>query len=159
MEPNGPHAKNLRKGRFSALGLVYALTKCTRGRERLFSADGPGASAAGCIIATIEAMDQRGIWTCFGYVVMPDHMHAVVKLRSADLSGAVKLFSMLTTREVNIVLGRQGALWQPGFHDHALRSEQSLENHLRYIHQNPVRAGLVNAAENWPHGTLLFGNG
>jgi REP element-mobilizing transposase RayT len=42
-------------------------------------------------------------------------------------------------------------LWQPGFFDHLLRSEESYEQKWRYVRENPVRAGLASRAEDWPY--------
>ena len=42
-------------------------------------------------------------------------------------------------------------LWQPGFFDHILRSDESYGEKWNYIHENPVRAGLVKSADNWPY--------
>lgn len=49
-----------------------------------------------------------------------------------------------------ISLSRQGRLWQPGFHDHAVRREESLEAIARYIVANPLRAGLVKKVGDYP---------
>jgi putative transposase len=47
--------------------------------------------------------------------------------------------------------GGEGAYWQKGFFDHVLRSEESYEEKWQYVRQNPVRAGLVQSAEDWPY--------
>ena len=41
-------------------------------------------------------------------------------------------------------------LWQPEFFDHLLRSRESRSEKWAYVRENPVRAGLVARAENWP---------
>lgn len=40
--------------------------------------------------------------------------------------------------------------WQPGFFDHLLRGEESYREKWEYVRENPVRAGLVEHAEQWP---------
>jgi hypothetical protein len=40
---------------------------------------------------------------------------------------------------------------QPGFFDHILRSDESYGEKWNYIHENPVRAGLVKSAGDWPY--------
>ena len=42
-------------------------------------------------------------------------------------------------------------MWQKNFFDHRLRSEEEWEEKTHYIRQNPVRAGLVGSAEEWPY--------
>jgi len=41
--------------------------------------------------------------------------------------------------------------WQPGFFDHVLRSDESYAEKWNYVRDNPVRAGLVKAADDWPY--------
>jgi hypothetical protein len=42
-------------------------------------------------------------------------------------------------------------LWQPGFFDHVLRSDESYAEKWQDVLENPVRAGLVREMEEWPH--------
>jgi hypothetical protein len=42
-------------------------------------------------------------------------------------------------------------LWQPSFFDRTLRSDESICEVIRYIVQNPIRAGLVERAEDYPY--------
>jgi REP element-mobilizing transposase RayT len=43
------------------------------------------------------------------------------------------------------------AFWQPGFFDHILRTDESYGEKWNYVRENPVRAGLVRTAEEWPY--------
>jgi putative transposase len=45
--------------------------------------------------------------------------------------------------------GNQGPLWQKRYYDHNVRSHQSFEDKLAYMHRNPVKRGLVARAEDW----------
>ncbi|MGB9157330.1 MAG: hypothetical protein WCB20_12630 [Chthoniobacterales bacterium] len=42
-------------------------------------------------------------------------------------------------------------LWQPGFFDHVLSSDESYAEKWQYVLENPGRAGLVREMEEWPH--------
>ena len=42
-------------------------------------------------------------------------------------------------------------LWQRRFFDHVLRSDESYAQKWNYVRDNPVRAGLVAKAEDWPY--------
>jgi hypothetical protein len=67
----------------------------------------------------------------------------------SELLGFVKLFRQRTTLAVR---GRDGALiWQRGYHERTLRSNERVEVIARYIESNPVRAGLVRTVDDWPH--------
>ena len=56
-----------------------------------------------------------------------------------------------SARALNDRLGRHGALWQPGFYDHALRKDEDRLGTARYIVANPLRAGLVQRLGDYPH--------
>ena len=42
-------------------------------------------------------------------------------------------------------------LWQRGFFDHVLRSEESYAQKWAYVRDNPIRAGLVKRGDDWPY--------
>jgi len=96
------------------------------------------------------------------YVIMPDHVHLFVCFGSGctitlsewikgmkqQLSSALSDSSVWPTRIPGQILS---SLWQPGFHDHVLRSSESYVDKWNYVHENPVRSGLVEIAEAWPY--------
>jgi putative transposase len=99
------------------------------------------------------ARSERYGWAkTLAYVVMPDHLHWLFELEKGNqlslLVGSVKRHS---AREISRLLNvTGGVLWQRGFHDHALRSEESLVAVARYIVANPLRAGLVVRVGDYP---------
>jgi putative transposase len=64
-------------------------------------------------------------------------------LPGADLSEVVKAVKGKSSFETNCARGVKNCVWQPKFHDHALRKEEDLEDVARYVVCNPIRAGLV----------------
>ena len=50
----------------------------------------------------------------------------------------------------NRLRGDHGPIWQKGYHDRAVRSEEDLRNVARYIVANPLRAGLVKRLGDYP---------
>ena len=84
------------------------------------------------------------------WVVMPDHVHLLMELMGRDeLSVAVARLKSGSSRRVNATIGRAGALWASGYHDHALRQEEAMETVVDYILANPVRAGLVDKPDDY----------
>jgi putative transposase len=49
---------------------------------------------------------------------------------------------------------RERAIWQRRYWEHAIRDERDFIAHADYIHYNPVRHGLVQAAIDWPHSSF-----
>ena len=82
-------------------------------------------------------------------VVMPDHVHLLVT-PDQPLGFVMGRVKGASSREVNLLLGRYGSLWQQENFDHELRQAESLLQKAEYIRQNPVRKGLVERAEDYP---------
>jgi putative transposase len=84
------------------------------------------------------------------YVIMPDHVHVFIRIGPTGKLGlAVKCLKEGVTKLLH-VNGWGGQVWQPGFFDHLLRSSESYAEKWAYVKANPVRAGLVVNADEWP---------
>jgi REP element-mobilizing transposase RayT len=102
-------------------------------------------------VACIRDGDSR-LHRCqlHSFVVMPNHVHLLVTphVVAAKWLGPLKGF---TAHEANGILHRHGApFWQNESYDHVVRSDSGLERIRRYIENNPAKAGLVDAAEDFP---------
>ena len=140
-----PHSHRLRAGRRSAANQVYLVTTVTQHRLPLFR----DYSAGRLVVESIRKTECSALTLAF--VVMPDHLHWLLQLRPRyELSQVVGFVKSRTTRAVNLRYAHSGTLWKDGFHDHALRREESLRHCARYIIANPVRAGLVERAGDYP---------
>jgi REP-associated tyrosine transposase len=88
-------------------------------------------------------------------VVMPDHVHLLLSpLRHEkgwpySLPVILKQLKGASARTVNKLSNSSGPVWQEESFDHVLRSQESLEEKLQYIRQNPVRRGLVKKPEDY----------
>ena len=89
-------------------------------------------------------------------VVMPEHVHLLLtplpdpEGRVYLLMHMLKLIKRTSARSVNSLTGHSGPVWQEESFDHVLRSDESFEDKLEYIRQNPVRRRLVQRPENYP---------
>jgi putative transposase len=89
------------------------------------------------------------------WVIMPNHIHLLIRVRSgASLQSVMRSFKGRTGKEANKILGTSGRFWFPEFFDRYIRDGEHLRRVIRYIDQNPVRAGLVRMAADWPFGSL-----
>jgi len=88
----------------------------------------------------------------FNWVVMPNHVHALVKpLGSFELGAIVKSWKQYTSRRLKPLLAWEGrAFWQIESYDRWVRHAEERARTVRYIHNNPVKAGLCAAPEDWP---------
>ena len=87
-----------------------------------------------------------------GYCVMPDHFHLLVAGQSEDslLNPLCIDANEATGYSWKHDRGHCTRLWQEGFHDRILRDKDPTEGVIRYILENPVRAGLVNDPREYP---------
>ena len=88
---------------------------------------------------------------------MPDHLHLLVEgSEASDLPVFVKDFKQRTGFQYRRARGQ--SLWQKSYYDHILRTEEDVHGVARYIVGNPVRAGLVAAANDYPYcGSFVWG--
>ncbi|HEX4132966.1 MAG TPA: transposase [Pirellulales bacterium] len=106
---------------------------------------------AAIILGAIDFLRREESLKLLAFCIMPDHWHMLfvltVQYNVSDLMKRIRRFS---ARELNRLLDRSGPFWQEGFHDHCCRDDRDIEEHLTYIELNPVRAGLIQAAIDWP---------
>lgn len=86
----------------------------------------------------------------WAYCLMPNHVHLVLVPSTADgLRAALGETHRRYTRRVNFREGWRGHLWQERFASFPM-DHRHLYAAVRYIEQNPVRAGLAAAPAAWP---------
>jgi len=96
-----------------------------------------------------RARDEFGV-AVGRFVMMPDHLHLFVR-GGGDFNLAQWVNGL--KRAISVALGatNKSPLWQPGFFDHILRNDESYSQKWEYVHENPVRAGLVSLTDDWPY--------
>jgi putative transposase len=128
-------------------GLACLLTFCTAGRRRVF--EDPGLVA---LVWTqiLLAADQEGM-SVSAYCFMPDHVHLVVETKAER--GDVTRFCRRAKQLAGYYFRQQTgtALWQPSWHDRVLRRADDVLDAIRYVVDNPIRAGLVDDVADYPY--------
>ncbi|HEY5971880.1 MAG TPA: transposase [Pseudoxanthomonas sp.] len=138
----------LRRGRVSLPNQVYHLTTRTVGRTPIFANPAAACVACRCFVDPATVGDAAML----AWVLMPDHAHWLLQLgETEELESLMSRLKGTSAREVNAALGRQGAVWQKGFHDRALRSDEDMQIVARYIIANPLRGGLVERIGDYPY--------
>ena len=107
------------------------------------------------MVAALRRAQENREADSLAFVVMPDHVHWLICLGESDLDGLMrnaKSYSGYHAKQsIKLRQGRAPkALWQEGYHDHALRREEDLLAVARYVVANPVRAGLVKSVRDYP---------
>ena len=88
---------------------------------------------------------------------MPDHLHLFVATNDEQITISAWMKSLKNTISKTLSENRVAAPhWQKTFFDHLLRSGESYSDKWNYVRENPVRAGLVASAEDWPYVGEIF---
>jgi putative transposase len=126
---------------------AYFVTARTAQRRPVFS----DRRAASLFLRELQACREELGFLLLSFVVMPDHVHlVVVPGPGADLCRVMQHVKGRFARTFNVVRGGKGAVWQPRFYESAVRTEVQLERWVRYIDENPVRAGLAASPRGYP---------
>jgi REP element-mobilizing transposase RayT len=90
------------------------------------------------------------------FCVMPNHVHVLLTPLLKDKDTYYSIAAIMhsvkgnSARKANPHLGRRGQFWQHENYDHVVRDETEWKRIVTYIWNNPVKAGLVKRAEDWP---------
>ena len=142
-----------RLGRIFATSPVYFVTFCTHERQRFLAKD----EVHTAFVLFAKRAEETYNVAVGRYVIMPDHVHLFVRgdcnFRLGPWIGALK-----QALAKSATLSRaKGQIWEEGFFDHVLRSNESYSQKWNYVRENPVRAGLVKSAADWLYqGEIVY---
>jgi REP element-mobilizing transposase RayT len=98
------------------------------------------------VLAECKAISEFKI---FAYCLMSNHVHLLIKVGTEDLSTIFKRIGGRYVYWYNNKYRRSGHLFQDRFKSEIVESEDYLLTVIRYIHQNPVKAGLISDAKEY----------
>ncbi len=137
-----------RHSRLNSPGSIHFVTTITRGHRSRF------ADEKTCkeVLEVFEYYRAKFELVCYGYVLMPDHLHAVLHQSNegSPVSSLMENFKRLTARRVFPARTDVGTLWTQHYDDVPVPGTQALKTKLQYVHHNPVRRALVEYAEDYP---------
>ena len=131
--------------RYQQCGSFHFVTfGCYHRFEHLGTAD-----ARNLFERSLEVMRIRYAFVVAGYVVMPDHIHLLLTPQGITIERAMGLIKGGFSHRI----GSKFPVWQRGFTDHRVRDRNDFETRRNYIHQNPVRAGIVELCDSYPYSS------
>jgi putative transposase len=150
--------------RVNAKGATYFFTVTTYRRREFLTL--PESRQA--LRNAIAAAKQRCAFVTRAWVLLPDHMHCIWTLpeNDADFSKRWGLIKAEFTKQSKARLHnadwmnqskhkhRESTIWQRRFWEHRIRDEDDFDNHMDYIHFNPVKHGYVDRVCDWPYSTF-----
>jgi len=130
-------------------GGTYFITTDTWQRRRLFQ----NPEAARILEETLVGYREKDFYLLHRYVIMPDHLHALLTPgRATSLKKAVQLLKGGSSHAIKQTLHIPFPVWRPGFTEHLIRDQADYDIHMRYIDQNPVKAGFVETPKDYRYG-------
>jgi putative transposase len=131
-------------------GATYFVTTNTWQRRGLFRSPEIASIVEDAIFRYRDASDYR----VHGHVVMPDHLHIILTPgKSTSLEKAVQLMKGGSSREIGKRPGMRFPVWHEGFTEHQIRDRGDFDSHVKYIDENPVKAGLAATPNEYLHGS------
>ena len=90
-------------------------------------------------------------YNLISYCIMPNHVHLLISDVDKELYKIMQSIKSFTGKALNKLDNKHGKYWQRESYDHVLRKNSNINNYVRYIVENPVKARLVRDAKNWKH--------
>ena len=109
---------------------------------------------------------RRHPFTLDAFVMLPDHIHCIWTLPEddCDFSMRWRLVKSYYTRRcpgshkgirtASRFKKAEQAVWQRRFWEHQIKDEKDFEDHVDYIHYNPVKHGLADSPGGWPFSSF-----
>lgn len=142
--------------RYYVPGSAVFITQVVQDREPVFR-NSQHVSLLRQILRNVKELHP---FVMLGYVILADHFHLLVQPTGNDNFSQI-MHSLKTnfTKEYKRQIGLSSSqfmkFWQKRFWDHVIRDDRDLENHLHYIHFNPVKHGYVKDPRNWQHSSYI----
>ncbi len=130
---------------FEIDGVIYFVTTRLKQEGRFVT-----EREAELVVNTILDSSARKEMTRYAYLMMPNHMHLLIKPLTGGISKPMQLIKGRSSRWVN-----EGHFWQKGFFDFGVITEEKFREKFNYIHFNPVKWGLAKKAEDYKFSSAL----
>jgi putative transposase len=145
-------------------GGTYFFTLVTQDRRPILTTP----LARRCLRDALELERSKAPFTLDAIVLLPDHLHAIWTLPEGDADYSIRwkrikeqftrLFLAGGGTEGKLTANRSNhderAVWQPRFWEHTVKDEVDFENCFDYLHNNPVKHGLVDRVVAYPWSTF-----
>ena len=143
-------------------GATYFFTVVTFGRRKLFNQH---ETVARLRLAFSNEISRRP-FHIDAIVIMPDHIHTIWTLPLEDRDYSMRwrnikrsFTATVQPEQRQIVFGsrlrkQEQAIWQRRFWEHRIRDEHDFNQHVDYIHYNPVKHGVAVRPVDWPYSSI-----
>jgi putative transposase len=142
--------------RYYVPGSAVFITQVVQDREPVFL----DTQNIALLRQTLRNVKELHPFVMLGYVFLSDHFHMIVQPTAHDnFSNIMHSLKTNFTREYKKQIGLSSSqsmkFWQKRFWDHIVRDDRDFENHLHYIHFNPVKHGYTKDPRNWQDSSYV----
>ncbi|MBC3833701.1 transposase [Undibacterium amnicola] len=131
--------------RLSFPGAIYHITSRGNARAAIYLDDEDKQRFLALLASCIEKFN----WICHAYCLMNNHYHLLIETPDANLQAGMRQLNGVYTQQLNRVYGRVGHVFQGRYKAILVDKESYLLELCRYIVLNPVRANMVEQAEQY----------
>ena len=132
--------------RLEFAGALYHITSRGDRREAIYEDD----ADRHLFLSLLNQVCEGHNWLCHAYCLMGNHYHILIETPDANLSKGMRQLNGMYTQKFNQKHGRVGHVFQGRYKAILVEKQAYLLELARYIVLNPVRAGMVRKAKDWP---------
>ena len=137
--------------RYNDENQCHFVTSVTRDRNETFGE----LDAINILAAAISFYQERDDFNLHGYVIMSDHVHLLITPHKMTISDIMRNIKSYTGNAIRNKLGIDSDIWQDSFYDHLVRDEKDFEAKLHYMHNNPIKKGLVTNIDCYSYSSYI----
>ncbi|MCL6573144.1 MAG: transposase [Bacillus sp. (in: Bacteria)] len=140
-----------RRARIKSGSGIYHIMLRGANRQEIFHDDGD------CLkfLDIIEKYKIKSKMSIFAWCLMGNHVHLLLREGNEELSITMKRIGVSYVSYYNWKYRTTGHLFQDRFRSENVENNQYLLTAIRYIHQNPVKAGIINRVDKWRWSSCL----
>ena len=133
---------------------TFFVTSSIADKRNLLQSD----RSAGLFIRTLYEYRAQRKFRLHEFVVMPDHFHLLLTVDAGmTVERAVQFIKGGFAFRAGKELGMRSPVWQKGFSDARVLTREAFARMRQYIHNNPVKRGLVGEAGQFSHSSAHVG--
>ena len=111
----------------------------------------------------VQRVKDQHAFQIKAYVILPEHLHMIWELPQEDSNYSerwkkIKVQFSKSVHKSGVELPKtkhnEYCFWQRRFWEHTIQNMSDFENHVNYIHYNPIKHGLVNDLREWPYSSF-----
>ena len=142
--------------RYYIPGAAVFITQVVQDREPVFR----DYRSMSLLRETLRKVKKLHPFNMLGYVFLPDHFHLLLQPTGesnfSDIMHSLKPnFTKEYKRMIDLSSSQSMKFWQKRFWDHIIRDDKDFENHLHYIHYNPVKHGHITDPRDWKDSSYI----